>query len=124
MKKFLLRVMPVIAVLLVVVVSTVNPVLAARTATDIENLAGGTNDGVATVNNAVNKIWSTILTVLQIAAVAAIVYAGVKYMFAAAEDKAEIKQGLIGLAVGAILVFGASTIVQFILKAQTDAGIQ
>ena len=44
-------------------------------------------------------------------------------MFAAADDKAEIKQGLIGLAVGAILVFGASSIVQFILNAKTDAGL-
>lgn len=122
MKKFLLRIMPVLAVLAVVVVSTWNPVFA-RTAADIEGLAGGAGDGVKTINDAVSKIWSTVLTVLQILAIAAIVYAGVKYMFAAAEDKAEIKQGLIGLAVGAILVFGASTIVQFILKAKTDVGI-
>lgn len=122
MKKFLLRVMPVLFVLAVILVTAVCPVWA-RTAQDIEQAAGGINDGVGTVNNAVKKVWSTILTVLQILAIAAIVYAGVKYMFAAADDKAEIKQGLIGLAVGAILVFGASSIVQFILNAKTDAGL-
>ena len=122
MKKFLLRVMPVLFVLAVILVTAVCPVWA-RTAQDIEQAAGGINDGVGTVNNAVKKVWSTILTVLQILAIAAIVYAGVKYMFAAADDQAEIKQGLIGLAVGAILVFGASSIVQFILNAKTDAGL-
>ncbi len=121
MKKFLLRVMPVLAVLAVIVVSTFSPVLA-KNAAQIEALANG--NGVTAVDDAVKKVWSTVLTVLQILAIAAIVYAGVKYMFAAAEDKAEIKQGLIGLAVGAILVFGASTIVQFILKVQEDTGLK
>lgn len=121
MKKFLLRAMPVLAVLMVIVVSTVCPVLADR----VDDIMGKANNGgVGAVDTAVGKIWSTVLTILQIAAVAAIVYAGVKYMFAAADDKAAIKQGLIGLVVGAILVFGASTVVQFILKIQNDAQIK
>ena len=63
---------------------------------------------------------STVLTVLQILAIAAVVFAGVKYMFAAADQKAEIKNGMIGLVVGAILVFAASTIVQFIINAANE----
>ena len=41
-------------------------------------------------------------------------------MFASAENKAEIKNGMLGLVVGAILVFAASTVVQIILKATSD----
>ena len=111
MKKFMLRVMPIVLVAVLIVTC---PVLA-KTAAEIENLANG--NGVGNVDSAVNSVWSTVLTVLQICAIAAVVFAGVKYMFAAADQKAEIKNGMIGLVVGAILVFAASTIVQFIINA-------
>ncbi len=111
MKKFMLRVMPI--VLIAVLVCTC-PVFA-KTAQEIQNLANG--NGVSKIDNAVSSIWSTVLTVLQVCAIAAVVFAGVKYMFAAADQKAEIKNGLIGLVIGAILVFAASTIVQFIIDA-------
>ena len=114
MKKFMLRVMPIVLVVMMVVTC---PVLAISPQ-EIESLADG--QGVGNVNNAVNSIWSTVLTVLQILAIAAVVFAGVKYMFAAADQKAEIKNGMIGLVVGAILVFAASTIVQFIINAANE----
>ncbi len=111
MKKFMLRVMPIVLVALVLVVGTVF----ARTPEEIVNMASG--EGITNVNNAASSVWSTVLTVLQICAIAAVVFAGVKYMFAAADQKAEIKNGMIGLVVGAVLVFTASTIVQFIINA-------
>lgn len=114
MRKFMLRVMPIVLVALVLVVS---PVFGANSAQDIINMA---DKGVDSVDNAVSRIWGTVLTVLQICAVAAIVFAGVKYMFAAADQKAEIKNGLLGLVIGAILVFAASTVVQFIINATDE----
>ncbi len=111
MKKFMLRVMPIVLVALVIVTC---PVLA-RTPEEIQNMGSG--QGIGNVNTAVSSVWSTVLTVLQICAIAAIVFAGVKYMFASADGKAEIKNGMIGLVVGAILVFAASTVVQFIIDA-------
>ena len=41
-------------------------------------------------------------------------------MFASANDKADIKKQTIGLVVGAILVFAASTIVNFIVNVTKD----
>jgi hypothetical protein len=37
-------------------------------------------------------------------------------MFASADGKADIKKQTVGLIVGAILVFGASTVINFVIK--------
>lgn len=107
MKKFMLRVMPVVLVAMLLVCNCV------FAAVDIYN-PSGTLKGTDTL---INNVWGTILTVLRVCAVAAIVFAGVKYMFASAEGKADIKSGMIGLVVGAILVFGASIVVEVIMNA-------
>ena len=115
MKKFILRALPVLMVLALV---WATPVFAL----DIDstfNHASETNN-LTTANTAISRVWGTILTVLQIAAVAAIVFSGVKYMFAGADEKATIKQGLLILAIGAILVFGASTVVKLLIGAVND----
>ncbi len=110
MKKFMLRVMPIVLVAVLVVGGNVF-------ALDPFNPSGK----VGNVENAVNNIWGTVLTILRVLAVAAIVFAGVKYMFASAEGKADLKSGMIGLVVGAILVFGASIVVQLIMDAANTA---
>ena len=116
MKKFMLRVMPIVLVALVVLAG---PVFAL----DIDNTFNHANDASATdtAGRVINNVWGTVLTVLQILAVAAIVFSGVKYMFAGAEGKAEFKTGLIGIVVGAILVFGASVVVKLIMGAAEQA---
>lgn len=110
MKKFMLRVMPIVLVALVVLTNSVF-------ALDIDSTFNHTNDqsGSSTAEGLITGIWGTVLIVLQVLAVAAIVFAGVKYMFAGADQKAEIKNGLLVLAIGAILVFGASTVVRLLI---------
>lgn len=76
--------------------------------------------GIGNVNTAARKIWGTVLTVVQILAFAAIVFSGVRYMFASADQKADIKKSMGILAIGAILVFAASSLVQFIVNAAND----
>ena len=115
MKKFMLRVVPVIVMLVLVVVPSVFALDVDQT---FNNSKGGNASGTAA--KAINGVWSTVLLVLQIAAVAAIVFAGVKYMFAGADEKASIKSGLLVLAVGAILVFGASTVVRLLINTLND----
>lgn len=66
------------------------------------------------------KVWGTVLLILQILSVAAIVIAGIRYMFASAEGKADIKKQTIGLMVGAVLVFGASSIIGLITNITSD----
>ncbi len=121
-KKFLLRIIPVFVVLSIILTS-VTGVFAFGNFNDISEInkgAGTTGDGVTSVNGAVNRVWKTVVTVLQILAVAAIVIAGVRYMFASADTKADIKGQTVGLVVGAVLVFGASFIVQFIINVTSD----
>lgn len=75
---------------------------------------------VAEVDKSVKKVWGTTMTVVQILAFAAVVFAGLRYMFASADQKADIKKGLGMLAIGAVLVFAASTVVKFVVKAADE----
>mgnify|MGYP005949306981 CR=1 FL=1 len=68
----------------------------------------------------VKKIWGTILLVLQVLAVAAFCFAGVKYMFASADTKANLKNRMVGLMVGAVLVFGATGVINLIVNVTKD----
>ncbi|MBR1884008.1 MAG: TrbC/VirB2 family protein [Clostridia bacterium] len=69
------------------------------------------------VTGLANNIWSTLASVLQILAVAAVVLAGIRYMFASANDKADIKKQMVILVIGAVLVFAASSILKLIYQA-------
>lgn len=62
-------------------------------------------------NNSVSRITGVILVVLQVASIAGVIYVGVTYMIASPDSKADIKKRLIHLAIGMIIVFGASTVV-------------
>lgn len=110
MKKFMLRVMPIILVAVIMIGNS------AFAAVDPYNPTG-TLKGADTL---INNVWGTVLTVLRVLAVAAIVFAGVKYMFASAEGKADIKGGMVGLVIGAVLVFGASIVVEVIMNAASS----
>ena len=82
-------------------------------------LTGG-QTGAGTVTGAAQNVWATVITIVQILAVAAVVFAGLRYMFASADQKADIKKGLGMLTVGAILVFAASTVVKFVVSAADE----
>ena len=117
LKKVFLRAMPVVLVLMVVATSTVFGF--ENFSTDImQNLGDGSN--IEAADKAVNKIWGTITLILQTLAVLAIILSGVRYMFASADGKAYIKKQTLCLVVGAVLVFGASMIVSFIVNVTSD----
>jgi len=113
MKKFMLRAMPV---LFVAVVILCNCVFAASATGDLPL----NQQGSATASRLVGRIWGTVFMILRVLAIGAIVFAGVKYMFASAESKADIKGGLIGLVIGAILVFGATFLVEIISNTASE----
>ena len=72
---------------------------------------GTASNGIVRVTG---NIWQTVIVVIQVLAVAAVVFAGLRYMFASADQKADIKKQLIILVIGAVLVFGASTVLGII----------
>ena len=65
----------------------------------------------------VQNIWATCIIIFQIVSVAGIIFVGIRYMFSSADQKADIKKGLISVAIGAAIVFSASTIIGFVTNA-------
>jgi len=105
-----LRKLAVVCTFLFVIVAVVSSVYGiSGSAGDLKN-ALGTGNASGTITGKVGGIWATVSTVVQILAVAAVVFAGVRYMFASADAKADIKKQTVILIVGAVLVFGATFI--------------
>lgn len=120
MKK-IMRILPVVFVMLIMCVSIFTSVFANNAGikgvnTDFPT----TTNNINTINTGASRLWGSILTILQFVAFGAIVFAGIKYMFASADQKAEVKKSLGILAIGALLVFAASTIVGFIVSAAEE----
>lgn len=123
-KKIFLRVLPVliIAVMMFTFTFSFNFVSAAKgtktvtepISNDLSSMGGGS--GSTTLNDTAKNIWSSVTLILQILAVAAIVFAGVRYMFASADAKADIKKQMVILIIGAVMVFAASTIINVIVN--------
>lgn len=110
-KKIMLRVLPILLVLMVVVTTNVFAINAQ---------APAAGNAITGITGKVNDIWATIAAIIQIAAIAAIILAGVRYMFASADTKADIKGQTIILVVGAVLVFAAVPLAQFIQRIAND----
>ena len=62
------------------------------------------------------QIIGTINMVVQYVSFGGLLYLGVKYMFASAEGKSQIKTNMGGLVLGIIFVFMASNIVSYIVR--------
>lgn len=102
MKK-LIKIMPVVvAICLVVTNAFAVPV----------PTAAPTGTASTDITDAAGNVWATISSIVQVLAIAAVVFAGVRYMFASADQKADIKKGMGMLAIGGILVFGATTVLK------------
>lgn len=81
---------------------------------------GSLGAGLNTITNydsLAKLIIGTINVVVKYVSLGGIVFIGLKYMFASADGKAEIKDKLAPMALGIVLVFSASTIVNFIITA-------
>lgn len=110
-KKIFLRVIPIVMILMMVF--TTNVFADAFGDFEVNKITVNADKNSDTIGT-VSRVWGVILTILQIAAIAAVVFAGVRYMFASADSKADIKKQMIWLVIGAVLVFGASTVIGFI----------
>lgn len=83
----------------------------------LDKVTQNKQDLVTAFDSPLNNIFGTIMNVIKVVAVAGIVIQGVKYMYAGPESKGKIKQSLIYLVIGTVLVFGVSTIVSIITNA-------
>ena len=111
MKK-LLKILPVVMVACFAITSVF--------AVSIPNASDIQGNASTTITDAATGLWSTVITIVQILAIAAVVFAGLRYMFASADQKADIKKSMGILVIGAILVFGATFILEFIIGAADE----
>lgn len=63
------------------------------------------------ISGLVNKVLGAIQWVGYAFALGMLLYIGIKYMMSAANEKADLKKGLINYFIGAVILFAASTIV-------------
>ena len=106
-RKLVLRLVPVFLVLTLIAVSTANVF-----AIEVKDPEKGRE--FTTLTNFFKNGWATAATIIQILAIAAIIIAGLRYMFASANEKADIKTQTITLVAGAILVFAAVPAAKFV----------
>jgi type IV secretory pathway VirB2 component (pilin) len=109
MKK-LLKVLPVMFVLSLVLTNVFA----------LANVTMPAGNASNTVNVLTGNIWATVSVVIYVLAIAAIVIAGLRYMFASADQKADIKKSTGILIIGAILVFGATLVLNLVKGTVVD----
>lgn len=110
-KKMILRILPIVLVLAVVLTCNLLSVSANGVTPGNPDISGTAPGQITKV---AGNVWSTVIMLVQILAVAAIIFAGIRYMFASADTKADIKTQTITLVIGAALVFAAGPLSEFV----------
>lgn len=73
-----------------------------------------TSDTDTTYTNIVGRLFSTFTYIAQFIVVASIIYVGIKYIFAGADGRAELKGKSVYFIIGIILVFATTNVLSFI----------
>ena len=121
-KKTLVKVLTV--VLTIVVMLTLASIPTFAIDTKISKVKTGADSAIASEStNQIAEVGGKIVGILQVLgmviAVLVLLILGIKYMTGSAEEKAEYKKTMVPYAVGAIIVFVATTIVKVIYDAAT-----
>lgn len=113
MKRKIVILMMLIFMLLTFGLNTINADSTVGNEFDYGNIQSGkVPDNVKTT---LDKIWGSASLILKIAAVGGVIFAGISYMYASADQKADLKKSLVPLVIGIIIVFGATTLIDFIV---------
>lgn len=111
--KKIIKIAYVIIMAFIIIVTIIKPIYAH----EIE-VPGGMHSIYSNNDTTISTIGGRIIWVVEVicyaAAVIILMIAGLSYMFAAPEGKAEIKKKMIYLSIGAVLLFAAGGIVQII----------
>lgn len=81
---------------------------------DVKDLLTG-QSAASGVESMTYKIYNTVMYIINVAAVAGIIYIGIRYMVAGAEGKSELKLKAIPVIMGIIMVYGTINLINFIL---------
>lgn len=66
------------------------------------------------------KIWATFTVIVNVALVTIIVVYGLKYMWSSAQDRSKLKQGMIPVLIGAVLIMCTLQILKYIVAITTN----
>lgn len=116
MKKNLIRTFMLINILIIELQAKVNATLGSGY--DSSKLPGGTLD--TRIETVGNRVIGTFVVLFQVLSLAGIIIAGIRYIYSGASAKASLKKGLIGVIIGCIIVFGASTVTGLITGTFND----
>lgn len=81
-----------------------SPVSSGRLPIELDNVNGD-------IKLQVTRVWKSFSLAIQLIAVGSVVFAGLRYMFASADRKADIKQSTMYIIIGAVIIFGLTYIV-------------
>lgn len=112
--KFAIKVLPVVLMIAIVVMPQV---LGANGLIDLTEPGTG---NASVTKGMIENVWGVVKTILQIAAIGALIFSGVRYMFASADAKADIKKSMTILVVGALIVFGSTIVIDIITRVAKD----
>ena len=110
----------VVIMLLMVIFSNTKPIMAVN---DVEEPnSGWTSNDVAgkDIGKSANNIWATIVLVLEVVSVTLFLITGIRYMFASADQKADLKKSMFATVLGVILVFGTTYVVKFFMTVSSE----
>lgn len=117
--KKLIKVLSFVTILLTIIMA-VSPVFADMP--DPSEFTGTSGSGASMVNTAVNMILGIVQIVAVGVAVIMLIVLAIKYISASPEGKADIKKTAVQYVVGAVLLFGASGILQVVKGFAQDIG--
>ena len=82
-----------------------------------------TSDGsvVDGVEDTLGRVYGSLALIFQMLAVGAMIFTGIRFMFASADTRADIKGQTIILLLGAVIVFGAVEIIKSVAKIGNEA---
>ena len=72
------------------------------------------------IKNVVRNIWVSVRLIFQIVALSAVLFTGIRYMMASADQKADLKKSFIVTVIGAFLTFGTIYIISFVSRIFVD----
>ena len=99
-------------------------VISSATTTSVTNpnwntigTTGGVTDGIV---SATDKLGNTAVYVIRLVgnfiAIGFLIWLGIKWIMASAQDKADLKKNMWAYVIGAVLIFGAANIIPWIVK--------
>ena len=118
MSKKTIKILSIVLTIAIVLTTTLVPVFAESTAiTKPSDVVPDTNvKGADKVGNVGKGILGIIQVVGTIVSVGILMVLGIKYMMGSAEEKASYKKTMIPYVVGAVLIFGASNLAQYVFE--------